>query len=134
MIGACSGFEIWVDWAGLITEMQLYDNQGNLLQGHFANRVIGESVWYNSTDASKAVTGGPGEVDSVQLDATTGSFRESGLGWKVRIPGYGVIFAETGTNVYQCDPYTFENCVLISNVGFNQLADGDVAALCDYLK
>jgi hypothetical protein len=73
-------------------------------------------------------------VDDLQFDPATGSFRESGLGWKVRIPGHGVIFAETGTSVYQCDPQTSANCVLVSNVGFNQLADGDVAALCDDLK
>jgi hypothetical protein len=134
VIGSCDGFEIWVDWAGLITEMGLYDSQGNLLQGHFVNRIVGESVWYNSTDASKAISGGPGEVESVEFDPATGRYRGAGLGWKVRIPGYGIVFAETGTYVMQCDPYTFANCMLVSNAGFNQFLDGDVAALCNALK
>jgi len=50
------------------------------------------------------------------------------------VPGYGLIWAETGQFVLQCDPYTFANCQLVFNAGHNQFWDQDLAALCDFLK
>jgi hypothetical protein len=67
-------------------------------------------------------------------DPAAGVEKVSGLLYKVRVPGYGPIFMETGALVYQCEPWTWENCVLVSNAGHNQFADQDLAALCEYLK
>ena len=45
-----------------------------------------------------------------------------------------MVFAETGQRVIRCDPVTFQNCEVVRNTGQNQYMDGDVAALCDFLK
>ena len=96
--------------------------------------VAPRSTYYNSEHPERAVAGGPGEVENSHFDPTTGLVSFHGLSWKVRIPGYGLIFGETGSAVFQCDPSTFQNCELVSNVGHNQFVDSDLAALCDYLK
>ncbi len=58
-----------------------------------------------------------------------GTMSISGPYFKIRVPGYGVIFAESGHQVM--DLATGQ---VISNSGPNQFIDGDAAALCQYLK
>ena len=77
---------------------------------------------------------GPGELENAHYDAASGIISVHGLSWKVRVPGYGLLWGETGNLVQQCDPHTFENCEVVSNVGHNQYMGQDPAALCDYLK
>jgi hypothetical protein len=134
LVGQCDGFEIWSDWVELLTWVDRVDKNGQFAQEVGREKLLGQSLYYNSTNFDKAVAGGPGEAANFRWDAKTGRVYNSAVSWKVTVPGYGIIFAETGATVYQCDPYTFENCQLVSNTGHNQFIDEDLAALCDYLK
>lgn len=135
LVGQCEGFNVLTDYFFRMIWINHFDKNGELLRTRYQWKIIGESVYYNSEDLNKAVTGGPGEVSNQSFDPATGQIRVTGIVYKVKIPGYGLVFAETGALVWQCDdPYTFTNCVMVSNTGHNQYAEGDVAALCDYLK
>ncbi len=128
-VGVCVGFEVLSDWTSLYTGTLLYDKSGQFVQQVDHVRVIGESRYYNSTDPAKEVMGGPGEMVQGRLDAATGLYYLSGDPYKVRVPGYGLIWSETGLVVYDTNTgqYTF-------NTGHNQFVDQDLTALCDYLK
>ena len=134
LVGECDGFQILVDWSGLFTFVDLYDKDGMWVRSVAHERVLGQGVYYNSENPAKSVLGGPGEGVTVRWDPATGRRYGSGMSWKVKVPGYGLIFAESGLHVFQCEPYTFRNCELVSNVGHNQFRDPDLAALCDYLR
>ena len=133
-VGQCEGFEVWTDFVALFSWTDLYDKNGQWVKTNQRYRVLGESLYYNSENHDRSILGGPGEIDRAQFWAATGVIKGGGLSWKVKVPGYGLIWAETGTLVWQCDPYTFANCVLVSNTGHNQFLDQDLAALCNYLK
>jgi len=133
-LGQCQGFSVMTDYVTKFTALDFFDKDGNWLKGKTQYRILGESVYYNSANPTKAVSGGPGEVANQFWDLTAGEIRVSGLIYKVRIPGYGPIYYETGELVWQCDPGTFSNCSVVSNTGHNQSVEGDVAALCEYLK
>jgi len=130
----CDGFQIWADWVAQYTLIMHLDDAGNLLRQNNLYRVLGESIYYNSTDPAKAVSGGPGEVQPQSVNSVTGVIMFQGLGWKIRIPGAGIILAETGVTVLQCEPYTFANCVVVRDAGWNQVNTGDWAAVCNYLQ
>jgi len=135
-VGHCDAydFDILADWTAIFTFVDLYDKDGMWVWSVSHERVLGRTRYYNAEDPAKEVFGGPGEGVSVRWDAATGLRYGSGMSWKVKVPGYGLIFAESGHHVFQCEPYTFRNCVLVSNVGHNQFRDADFDALCDYLK
>jgi hypothetical protein len=134
VVGQCEGFEIWDDAVALLSWTDLYNKNGQWVKTNQHYRILGETLYYNSEDPSRSVLGGPGEVEHEQFFAATGVLKADGLSWKIKVPGYGLIWAETGAMVWQCDPYTFANCVLVSNTGHNQFVDEDLAALCNYLK
>ena len=134
VVGQCDGFQILADWVFQLSWVDLYDKSGQFVQEIDHYRVLGQTVYYNSEDPTKAVFGGPGESEQSQYDGATGMIYGHGAIWKIKVPGYGVIFAETGTYILQCDPYTFSNCELVSNTGHNQFWDNDLAAVCDYLN
>jgi hypothetical protein len=117
------------DYVFLVTGTNRYDKSGQFITYRYQVKLIGESVYYNSTNPEKSVPGGPGEVENHRSDPKTGLDNVSGLSFKVRIPGYGLVFAETGHWVYD---YSAGEWVF--NSGHNQFVDQDLAALCEYLK
>ena len=131
VVGHCEDgdFDVLTDFVFLMTGTDRYDKLGQFVTERYQYKVIGESVYYNSTDPEKSVPGGPGEVENHQFNPKTGLYNGAGLSFKVRIPGYGLIFAETGHFVY--DYSAGEN---VFNSGHNQFMDQDLAALCKYLK
>lgn len=135
VIGGCQGFDIQTDYNFRFMYVLHFDKNGELVREKYQFKIIGESVYYNSTDLNKAVMGGPGEVVNVTIDPARGLLILRGLSYKVRIPGYGLIFAESGELVWHCDdPFMDTGCVMVKNTGHNQLIEQDIAALCDYLK
>jgi hypothetical protein len=127
VVGSCGNFDVLNDFVGLVRGTVVYDKSGAPVQT--IQRVIGESIYYNSVNPAKAVLGGPGEGELDKFDWAAGTLSISGLSYKIRVPGYGIIFAETGHGVG--DPTTGQ---IVFNVGHNQFADQDLAALCNYLK
>jgi len=130
-VGHCADgdFDVLTDYVFLMTGMVRYDKSGQPVADRYQFKVLGESVYYNSRNAQKSVAGGPGEVENKRLDPKTGFWSGSGVSFKIRIPGCGLIFAETGHFVY--DPGTGK---FLFNSGHNQMIGADLEALCDYLK
>ena len=128
VIGDCGSFEVLSDFVALIGGTALYDKSGLLVQ-EVSHYLIGESVYYNSTDPTKSVVGGPAESENDRIDWASGFYYGTGPSYKVRVPGHGVIFMETGHWVANMNTGEY-----VFNSGQNQFVDGDVAALCDYLK
>lgn len=134
-IGECEGFEVWSDWLAMYSVVARVDGDGDFVQSVEHIRVLGETLYYNSTDFEKSISGGPGEVENTVWIAATGEIHvDSGMVFKVKVPGHGMIFAESGRSVIQCDPYTFQNCHLVTSAGWNDFWDPHLDALCDYLQ
>lgn len=134
VIGQCEGFEVVTDYVYKWVWIDLLDKNGQWVKERVHFKVIGESIYYNSENLSKSVIGGPGEGQSLIMDPVTGEIHAAGPAIKVRVPGYGPIFYENGLSTWQCEPYTFANCVRLTDTGFNQWDDKDLAAICNYLK
>ena len=128
-VGQCGTFDVLTDFAGIYSGTLVYDKSGAVVQTIQHIRVIGESIYYNSTDPTKSVIGGPGEREMDRIVTESGLQYTSGPLFKIRIPGYGLILAETGHFVFDTTTGQF-----LFNSGHNQVVDQDLAALCDYLK
>ena len=65
-VGHCAdgNFDILTDYVFLMTGIIRYDKSGQSVTDRYQYKVMGESVYYNSTDAQKSVAGGPGEVEN----------------------------------------------------------------------
>ena len=133
-VADCGDFQVLADWVALITWTDVLDKDGQWVRSSQHYTVLGESLYYNSEDPDRAVVGGPGENENSNWDAATGVVSFHGLMWKIRVPGHGVLWFETGSLVQQCEPYTFQNCEAVSNTGHNMVHDGDIEALCEYLR
>jgi hypothetical protein len=129
LVGQCGNFDVLNDFTALVSGTIVYDKSGVAVQTIEHVRVIGESIYYNSANPTKSVLGGPGEGEMHRIDGTTGIVYISGPSWKIRISGYGLIFAETGHVVF--DETTGQ---IFFNSGHNQFLDQDLAAVCNYLK
>ena len=57
-----------------------------------------------------------------------GTLVSSGDIWKIKLPGYGMIFHETGRTVFDLATFTIQR-----DTGHNQFNDQDFAALCEAL-
>jgi hypothetical protein len=125
-VGSCGNFDVFTDFAALISGTVVYDKSGAIMQTIQHYRLIGESIYYNSANPAKSVLGGPAEHELEKIDATA-SF--SGPSFRIRVPGYGPIFYETGHGVVDLTTGQF-----LFNSGHNQFVDQDLAALCNYLK
>jgi len=119
---------VLTDYVGLISGTALYDESGQLVQEVSHIRLLGESLYYNSTDPTKSVVGGPAESENDRIDwasaSTTALAELQGESPRPRshLHGDGHWVANMNTGEY------------VFNSGQNQFVDGDVAALCDYLK
>jgi hypothetical protein len=108
-----------------------YDWMVKLVDGVLvANHIrVSDARHYNSNDPTISVDAVPGEVqNNVHIDTETGNFTAAAPIFKVVVPGEGPIFMETG--FFAANMYTLE---LSRSTGWNDYADGNYAALCDYL-
>ena len=129
VVGNCGNFDVLNDYAALLSGTIVYDKSGLSVQMIQHYRLIGEDIYYNSTNPAKSVLGGPAEHELDRLDLTTGIVYVSGPSFRVRVPGYGVLFYETGHLVF--DENTGQ---VLFNSGHNQFYGQDLTALCNYLK
>ena len=129
VVGQCGNFDVLNDFTALLSGTIVYDKSGVAVQTIQHYRLIGESIYYNSANPEKSVLGGPAEHELDRIDMTTGIVYVSGPSFKIRVPGYGLIFAETGHIVI--DETTGQ---VVFNSGHNQYVDQDLAALCNHLK
>lgn len=127
-VGSCGDFDILSDWTALIHMTLHFDKDGNLIRTQNQYRLIGQSRYYNSTDPDVSILGGPGEVQPYSLDVASNILSYSGNVWKIKLPGYGMIFHETGKTVIDLTTNT-----ILRDTGQNQFNDQDFAALCEAL-
>jgi len=125
-------FDILFDDVALIHGQVRYDKEGNPVQEVNQLKILGETIYYNSTDADKFVFGGPGEGQENHLiyeDGILALNLISGLSFKVVLKGYGPAFFQTGHKIF--DIQTGET---LFNAGPSQAVNQDFAALCNALK
>jgi hypothetical protein len=127
-ICSCEGFDVLIDYVVMVHGMLIYDKDGEAVQKVELNKVLGQDTYYNSEDPELFLLGGPGEVNHNRWNLEDGMYYGSGIPFKVRVPGYGTIFYETGRMVF--DTSTWE---LVSNTGQNQYHEADIEALCKFL-
>jgi hypothetical protein len=133
-LGSCSeGFDIYYDDVALLHGQVRFDNDGNPVEEVFHIKILGETIYYNSTDSEKSVLGGPGENQVARIiyleDGTVAVELLSGLAYKVVLKGYGPAFFHTGHKII--DPQTGE---ILFDAGPDQALTEDFAALCNALK
>jgi hypothetical protein len=127
-LGSCGGFNVFSDYVVLVHEVWLLDKEGQPVRAVNRYKSIGEAIYYNSNDPELFLQGGPGEIEIDRIDLREGTLSISGIPIKIRVPGYGAIFYETGHIVI--DLNTGE---MLSNTGHNQVVDADLEALCKCL-
>ena len=126
--GDCGDFHVFQDYVFLVHEVWLLDKEGQPVKAVNRYKAIGGSIFYNSNDPELFLLGGPGEIEIDRIDLTEGTLSISGIPVKLKVPGYGAIFYETGHIVI--DLNTGE---MLSNTGHNQLVDADLEAVCKCL-
>jgi hypothetical protein len=120
-------FTMWMD------TMTQYDKQG-LMTKQVVNVKMDPTIYYNSENLDHFLES-PAENQTMTFvynedGSASGNMR--GLICKVVVPGYGPVYMETGhTSFHLTVGGTFET---ILNSGHNQAIDGDVTALCNFLK
>lgn len=127
-------FLVLEDWQASVHDMMLLDRNGQPKQ-LVENLKLTLDVYRNS-ETGKSLSAGPGESEQMRMLFENGlpvTHRWSGLLFKVTVPGYGLIVAESGRATWQWDPLGGSHW-LISNSGHNQWVERDLAALCEYLK
>jgi len=140
LIGNCAdygvgNFEVWNDWEASVHDVILFEKDGVTPKQLVENLKVLWEFYYNSTNPeAKRLTGGPGENQQLVMTYENGrvvSLRYSGPVFRVNVPGYGQVFAETGVfkREYYDGAWHF-----IMNSGKNQYWDGDIEALCWALK
>jgi hypothetical protein len=125
---SCGGFDVLLDYVVLVRGMLIYDKDGVAVQSVETWKVLGQDTYYNSENHDLFLLGGPGEVNHNRWDYRDGLYTNSGIPFKVRVPGYGSIFYETGRMVFNIS--TWE---VLVNAGHNEYIDADVDALCRFL-
>ena len=107
-----------------------FDKDGNLkhVNQHINFR---DSIYFNSANPAMFIMGGPGENVNQRFDdidpvtGFAGLLAETGLSFKVTIPGYGVVFHQAGRLVL--DLVTGE---IVFQAGPADFDEGATAALC----
>jgi hypothetical protein len=129
-------FQVLNDYADSVHQMILLGNDGLPTQA-IVSLKYSLDAYYNSKDTSKSnvLYGGPGENWEYRWLFENGevvSYAISGNLFKLRVPGYGVIYPGQGRAVYEWDPTT-NGWVKIFNSGPTPTVQ-DKVAVCNALK
>ena len=120
----CGAFDIIDHYSVDYTLRLFFDRAGELVQG--VESVQGTDTFTNShTGAS--ITGR--FANSVLIDFTTGFGANSGVVWKMIVPGWGPVLMEIGRVVSNED-----GSIVTFQKGQQQFTDGDFAAVCAALS
>jgi hypothetical protein len=137
-VGDCAtdagNFTVLTDYQASMRGTTFADASGHIYREVQSFRIM-SSVYYNASDHDKSLPGGPGENEQNQYAFDgNGLMIEhifSGPAYKIIVPGYGPLFMETGHG-----RFVYENGAWVNkfNSGHNQKIDGDLVALCEFLK
>ena len=136
-LGACDGFEIWEDVAQTNTYIDRYDASGTLVQS-IVHAVFFSDRFYNSVNGNEVYAVGGERQNNRFFDQpvygpdgyTPAEGVQQGMGpmYQITVPGYGKVLGQSGMYIYD-----YRTGKFVSH-GPSQVNDGDLAALCDYLK
>ena len=127
-LGSCGDFNVWTDYVVLVHEVWLFDKEGQPVKAVNRYKVIGEGLYYNSKDPELFLLGAPGETEIDHLDPETGIVSITGIPFKIRVPGYGPIYYETGRLTLDLNTWQ-----VLFSAGHSDWADGDLEAVCKFL-
>ena len=135
-IGDCGDFVLLSDsliegWIDLH-----FDNSGTL-KFAIQKQKVAESIIYRADNPSIYLASGPGEVSNDKFydyeDGVETRWAFSGLGAKLTVPGYGVVFHQAGRTVLDLE--TFE---IIFQAGPSDFVDsvlyGEIGVICDVFR
>ena len=95
----CGSFEVWTSGWEKDTYKTWFDASGNAVRLQWSLKIL-EAKYYNSEEPDKFVTqgqNGVGENVTFNFDLTTGDMHNSGLGFRLTIPGIGHVLLNAGT-------------------------------------
>jgi hypothetical protein len=127
-LGSCGDFNVWTDYVVLVHEVWLFDKDGQPVKAVNRYKAIGQSLYYNSNDRDLFLLGAPGETEIDHIDVEDGTISITGIPFKIRVPGYGPIYYETGRVILDLNTGEWLN-----NTGHNQFVDQDLEAVCKCL-
>jgi hypothetical protein len=123
----CGDFWVLNDWCETTVVMVRYDKEGNPVQA-IRHLSVGGSTYYNSEDEAIRVEGLREHVlNRIRIEENI--LYGSGPGYRVVVPGEGIVFLNTGHWTYNL--VTGE---IIWIGGPHQAITGDAPALCEALK
>jgi hypothetical protein len=135
-IGSCSPtVDVLNDAKLQITSTLHYDKDGVLVKEIDYVHLLEPDAYYLANHATgvringNTLYGNPGEHEVDHYSFLLGVMSFTGPAFRVTVPGYGTIFAETGHAIRVLPTWDW-----VANTGWNGFQDQDVAALCDYLK
>ena len=127
-LGDCGDFHVFNDYVVLVHEVWLLDKEGQPVKAVNRYKAIGQSIVYNSTDSDLFLVTGPGETEIDHINLEKGTLSITGIPFKLKVPGYGSIYYETGRIVIDLNTGG-----ILSNTGHNQVVDADLEAVCECL-
>jgi hypothetical protein len=119
-ITSCGTFDVIDQYQLNFTQTRLFDKSGNLVK--IVEQVYGTDTFTNSV-TGKAYTGR--YHNTVLIDPQTGLGANSGIIFRLNVPGAGVVFHDVGRLVANRD-----GSVITFQKGPHQAFDGDFAGLC----
>jgi hypothetical protein len=132
-VGYCGtapdGFQIWSDYSCSLKVTTYFDSNGNVTKVVFRGKVLGRSEYYAAPSTGITLSGGPGEVATYTTDYENGLMYFSGVGFKVNIPGQGVIFMQSGHFVMD-----LKTGLILSQSGHNDWMGANLEKLCTALS
>ena len=123
----CDDFWVLNDWCETTVVMIRYDKEGNPVQAvnHLS---VGGSVYYNSADETILVEGlREHALNRIRIEENI--LYGSGPGYRVVVPGEGIVFLNTGHWTYN-----LATGEIIWIGGPHQAITGDAPALCEALR
>ena len=128
-VGNCGDFWVLTDYYLDISYKLFFDKSGNAIRDLAVVNLDGFSKYYNSTDPDRFVEGGPHEVQVQRFDFAENTYTFMGPGWRINLPGQGVIFLTTGRLVV--DWGTKE---VLFQAGPQDWLEGNLDELCAALR
>jgi hypothetical protein len=128
-MGSCGDFVVLTDYYFDVNYKLFYNNAGSAIRELVVLNNDGFSKYYNPQNPSRFVEGGPHELQVQRFDANgnTGAFM--GAGFRVNLPGQGVIFLMAGRLVVD-----FDTGEILFEAGPQDALEGNFDALCTALR
>jgi hypothetical protein len=128
-MGSCGDFAVLTDYWFDVDYKAFYDNAGTLIRELVVGRVDGFSRYYNASDPTHVVEGGPNEVQISRYESPGSIGTVMGPAFRVNLPGQGVIFLMAGRLVIDLNTGD-----VLFEAGPQDWLEGNLDKLCAALR